>query len=425
MRVSSEWEAKLDELRIQLEDSYKTSAALERSLSERDEKLAELELRLQHSETERKDLQAAKEAAEKQVQSLSAELEELKEQHETLSQLQPQNELESDSEEYIDEGCSDGGSSDGAPPLSRAELEEKLLSANARVTELESLVQTLKEEGFFAAQQVYKSQIQRLEQERARWQGLCTIFRQKDERTDDEIRRRAGEEPELRRKVEVLTERNEHLVAERKELEDELDQYEREEAEWAKEKEIWLEEIETLKGKTEELRTMLHVGRDEVPTLGVRTRTQEPEDGVLMREKQLMKDEIDDLMVRHVSLQERYHLLEEEHERLKCLAEAAKDENAKIGRKVAELHTPLVGILVNRKCTQDRLELINRLQSPQAEINKVSQSTPAMCFVCMHSYLQVMSIQSPLEKISYVCQDVTGERTCGLRFENAKVWLHS
>lgn len=77
----------------------------------------------------------------------------------------------------------------------------ELLESQDRVTELEESVQQLRKEGLTVLRTTYDKQICDLEAELSQWRGLCVILRKKDERTDDEIRRKAGEEPELRRKV--------------------------------------------------------------------------------------------------------------------------------------------------------------------------------------------------------------------------------
>jgi chromosome segregation ATPase len=50
----------------------------------------------------------------------------------------------------------------------------------------------------------FEERIQKLEEEVRKWKGLCALLQEKDARTGDDIRRRAGEEAELRVQVEEL-----------------------------------------------------------------------------------------------------------------------------------------------------------------------------------------------------------------------------
>ena len=77
----------------------------------------------------------------------------------------------------------------------------ELVDTQERVTELEETVQQLRKEGVAVLRATYDARVKNLEAELSQWRGLCSILRKKDERTDDEVRRRAGEEPELRRQL--------------------------------------------------------------------------------------------------------------------------------------------------------------------------------------------------------------------------------
>lgn len=67
------------------------------------------------------------------------------------------------------------------------------------------------QDGLAMLRAMFQGQVQKLQEEVVRWKGLATLLQEKDVRTNDEIRRRAAEEPELRHKYEALREENEKL----------------------------------------------------------------------------------------------------------------------------------------------------------------------------------------------------------------------
>ncbi|KAH9937261.1 uncharacterized protein B0H18DRAFT_192191 [Fomitopsis serialis] len=73
--------------------------------------------------------------------------------------------------------------------------------------ELEAELTTVKSQlssGLPMLKGMYEERIKRLEEEVEKWRTLCHILTEKDERTDDDMRRRAAEEPELREEIRRL-----------------------------------------------------------------------------------------------------------------------------------------------------------------------------------------------------------------------------
>ena len=87
--------------------------------------------------------------------------------------------------------------------LSRIEVGElKDTLANVRATALENPRRAL-----------YEGQVQKLRDEVQQWKGYCAILEKKDEYTNDEIRQRAAEEPELRAQLVVVRAERDNLAA--------------------------------------------------------------------------------------------------------------------------------------------------------------------------------------------------------------------
>lgn len=86
--------------------------------------------------------------------------------------------------------------------------------ASSHVSEMKAKDSTLEEELSVAKSQLsdglsllkgmYEERIKHTQAEAERWKSLCKILTEKDERTSDEVRRRAAEAPELRTEVERL-----------------------------------------------------------------------------------------------------------------------------------------------------------------------------------------------------------------------------
>jgi len=93
------------------------------------------------------------------------------------------------------------------------ELQERLTLAEGQVRE-----------GLGMMKGMYEERIRRLEAESQKWKGLCEVLTKRDERTDDEVRRRAALEPELRAENARLKEELEKLGKDYHKMEDVLEQ---------------------------------------------------------------------------------------------------------------------------------------------------------------------------------------------------------
>ena len=69
---------------------------------------------------------------------------------------------------------------------------------NNELTERATLAETQAHDGLAMIKATYEERIRLLEQEVERWKGQVHILTERDRRTDDELRRRAALEPELR-----------------------------------------------------------------------------------------------------------------------------------------------------------------------------------------------------------------------------------
>ncbi|TFK92153.1 hypothetical protein K466DRAFT_582154 [Polyporus arcularius HHB13444] len=75
---------------------------------------------------------------------------------------------------------------------------------NNELTERAALAEGQAREGLAMLKATYEERIRLLEQETLRWKGQCQVLTDRDGRMDDEIRRRAALEPELRAENERL-----------------------------------------------------------------------------------------------------------------------------------------------------------------------------------------------------------------------------
>ncbi|KAI0673340.1 hypothetical protein C8Q78DRAFT_1076361 [Trametes maxima] len=80
----------------------------------------------------------------------------------------------------------------------------RLAQENAELEERAKLAESQVRDGLAMVRGTFEGQVQKLREEVAKWQGLCKVLQEKDERTDDEVRRRAALEPELREENERL-----------------------------------------------------------------------------------------------------------------------------------------------------------------------------------------------------------------------------
>lgn len=85
----------------------------------------------------------------------------------------------------------------------KTQLERELGVASSQVTD-----------GLTMVKRMYEGRTQKLQEEVERWKGLCKVLSDKDERTNDEIRRRAAQEPRLREENAALRDEVEELKEE-------------------------------------------------------------------------------------------------------------------------------------------------------------------------------------------------------------------
>ncbi|CCM05923.1 uncharacterized protein FIBRA_08161 [Fibroporia radiculosa] len=89
-----------------------------------------------------------------------------------------------------------------------------------RVTLLEGQIR----DGIGMLRGTYEERVQRLETEVGKWKGLCELLTARDRRTNDEVRRRAALEPELREENKRMREELEKLSRDYLQMEDVLEQ---------------------------------------------------------------------------------------------------------------------------------------------------------------------------------------------------------
>ena len=85
---------------------------------------------------------------------------------------------------------------------------------NNELSERASIAEGQVREGLAMIRGTYNQKIRLLEEEVEKWKGLCHISTTKDERTGDELRRRAALEPELRADLQQLAHKVHQLDAE-------------------------------------------------------------------------------------------------------------------------------------------------------------------------------------------------------------------
>lgn len=119
------------------------------------------------------------------------------------------------------------------------ELEERAVLAEGQV-----------KNGLTMIRATYEKRLERLEDDMNRWRNMAEFLRDKDIRTNDEVRRRAGEEPELRRRCEKLEDDLERLEEEFAEKEEERATFEQEALRWK-------DETQRLEGELREAKVEL------------------------------------------------------------------------------------------------------------------------------------------------------------------------
>ena len=94
---------------------------------------------------------------------------------------------------------------------------------NNELSERAALAEGQARDGVAMLKATYEERVRLLEQEVARWKGQCRVLTERDSRMDDDIRRRAALEPELRAENEQLREQLERLEEDYARLEGLLD----------------------------------------------------------------------------------------------------------------------------------------------------------------------------------------------------------
>ncbi|KAF8876922.1 hypothetical protein BD779DRAFT_1804118 [Infundibulicybe gibba] len=99
---------------------------------------------------------------------------------------------------------------------------------NVELEERASLAETRARDGVAMVKATFEQRIKSLENDLKSWKQVSTFLMEKDKRTDDEVRRRAAEEPELRERCGKLEELCESFVSQTTMLEDALERKENE-----------------------------------------------------------------------------------------------------------------------------------------------------------------------------------------------------
>ncbi|KZT75049.1 hypothetical protein DAEQUDRAFT_720259 [Daedalea quercina L-15889] len=116
-----------------------------------------------------------------------------KEQDETVSRLRASKEESDLDRDLFREYYGKASSHAMEMKAKKEELEVELSVAQSQLSEGLSLIKGM-----------YEERIKRIQEEADKWKSLCEVLAEKDERTNDDIRRRAAEEPELREEVRRL-----------------------------------------------------------------------------------------------------------------------------------------------------------------------------------------------------------------------------
>ena len=234
-------------------------------------------------------------------------------------------------------------------------LEEKSLELAQARSEAKELHETLVSVRAAAQQNswkvLYEGRIKQLQADLTRWRGLYEILRLKDERTNDELRRRAAEQPELSAKNKTLQAENEDLRLSVARMETDM-------AALQQEKEAFLSEIQELKlsrEANEELAAQKTALETRVNEL-LETVERMEEESILQQENQtiqnsllehnakILQDEVAALRTDNEKISLRENTLQEDNSRL-------RDELSRANKEIQTARTEL-----------DRMKLDNALQ---------------------------------------------------------------
>jgi chromosome segregation ATPase len=206
----------------------------------------------------------------------------------------------------------------------------------------------------------YEASMKQLEAQVSQWKGLCEVLRRKDERTDDEVRRRAAEEPELR--------------AENKELRTKILGMETEIAEMRREKSTLEERVEQARS-VQELNDQLTTKTSlfETRIADLQTNLERVQDESLLKEE--------NATIRASLLEHRAQDLQLELDRL----EAEKDDTAAREETLRADYTRLQAeALESEKEVRTLRAELERVQTKliqQQNLYNVSVSTQCVCLI--------------------------------------------
>ncbi|KAF7800277.1 hypothetical protein EIP86_011525 [Pleurotus ostreatoroseus] len=380
---SRQQDSQVTELRAQLQSSHAAFALVQNDLRVRDEELTEVKATLKSRDSslaqcrtqvrmqeeaiaslqrEVKKLRARETELTVEVQtvttkqdSLAAQLDDYRVQNEELiaNKEELQGEVDDLCEEVLalrrrnvaledahpspedeDEGYSDSSSAHlpNHKPSAAVSLLDKLQLSEKRVAELEAQASEWRTDGLATIRETFEEHVRRLEGEVAQWRGLCGILRKKDERTDDDIRRRAGEEPELRNRLEKLREEHAALELEQAQLQQELSEL----------------ETECERVAAERLR--------------------------LLTEKEEWVDEVSDLTLKNEALEQDKAVWEDDRTRLQEALELKAAEKARQDKKIAALVASNEGLRTSlSKANADHVDLTRRVRTAEDEKRKVDE----------------------------------------------------
>ena len=164
--------------------SQDASSQLRTVLQEKDKRIAELEEKLQTHELLLATLSAEKDEVVVERSALVLERDELWATYDILKAEKSKLKKECDTLKETSE-----------------EQEEQLRQARDNVSGLEASLVAARSNGFSSVKATYEHQIRKLQNEIGQWTTKYHILSTRDHRTNDEIRRKAALEPELRAEV--------------------------------------------------------------------------------------------------------------------------------------------------------------------------------------------------------------------------------
>lgn len=124
--------------------------------------------------------------------------------------------------------------------VSSVRLENEELESRTRIAEEQTKV------GVAMIKATFEKRVEKLEEDAKHWRTIAIFIMEKDQRTNDEIRRRAGEEPEIRARYKDLEEQYESINEQVSDLENDLEKKETMILRLETEMEVWKKEVTRL-----------------------------------------------------------------------------------------------------------------------------------------------------------------------------------